>query len=31
MIGARRRSVWHLLRGRNIDTICRQVAKKGML
>jgi hypothetical protein len=31
LIGAQRRSVWHLLRGNNIDTICRQVAKKGML
>jgi hypothetical protein len=31
LIGAQRRSVWHLLRGNNIDTICGQVAKKGML
>jgi 4-amino-4-deoxy-L-arabinose transferase-like glycosyltransferase len=31
LIGAQRRSVWHLLRGDNIDTICRRVAKKGML
>jgi hypothetical protein len=31
LAGAQRRSVWHLLRGANIDTICRQVAKKGML
>jgi hypothetical protein len=31
LIGAQRRSVWHLLRGDTIDTICRKVAKKGML
>jgi hypothetical protein len=31
LIGAHRRSVWHLLRGDNIDIICRRVAKKGML
>ena len=31
LIGAQRRSVWHLLRGDNIDAICRRVAKKGML
>jgi hypothetical protein len=31
LFGAQRRSVWHLLRGDNIDTICRQAAKKGML
>jgi hypothetical protein len=31
MIGAQRRSVWHRLRGDNIDAICRQVAAKGML
>ncbi len=31
LIGAQRRSVWHLLRGNNIDTICRRVARKGML
>jgi hypothetical protein len=24
-------SVWHRLRGDNIDAICRQVAAKGML
>jgi hypothetical protein len=31
LFGAQRRSVWHLLRGDNIDTICRRVAAKGML
>ena len=31
LIGAQRRSVWHLLRGDNIDAICRRVAAKGML
>jgi 4-amino-4-deoxy-L-arabinose transferase-like glycosyltransferase len=31
LIGAQRRSVWHLLRGANIDAMCRLVAKKGML
>jgi hypothetical protein len=31
LVGAQRRSVWHLLRGDNIDTICRRVAAKGML
>lgn len=31
LIGAQRRSVWHLLRGDNIDGICRRVAAKGML
>jgi hypothetical protein len=31
LIGAQRRSVWHLLHGDNIDTICGRVAKKGML
>jgi hypothetical protein len=31
LIGAQRRSVWHLLRGNNIDAICRRVAAKGML
>jgi len=31
LIGAQRRSVWHLLRGDDIDTICRRVAAKGML
>jgi hypothetical protein len=31
LFGAQRRSVWHVLRGDNIDAICRQVAKKGML
>ncbi len=31
LIGAQRRSVWHLLRGDNIDAICRCVAAKGML
>jgi hypothetical protein len=31
LIGTQRRSVWHLLRGANIDIICRRVAKKGML
>ena len=31
LIGAQRRSVWHLLRGDNIEAICRRVAAKGML
>jgi hypothetical protein len=31
LIEAQRRSVWHLLRGDNIDAICRCVAAKGML
>ena len=31
LIGAQRRSAWHLLRGDNIDAICRRVAAKGML
>jgi hypothetical protein len=31
LIGAQRRSVWHLLRGDNIDAMCRIVEKKGML
>jgi 4-amino-4-deoxy-L-arabinose transferase-like glycosyltransferase len=31
LIGAQRRSVWYLLRGDNIDAICRRVAVKGML
>ena len=31
MIGAQRRSVWHLLRGDNVDAICRRIAAKGML
>jgi 4-amino-4-deoxy-L-arabinose transferase-like glycosyltransferase len=31
LIGAQRRSVWHLLHGDNIDAICRRVAAKGML
>jgi hypothetical protein len=31
LIGAQRRSVWHLLRGDNINAICRRVAAKGML
>lgn len=31
LIGAQRRSVWHLLRGDNINAVCRRVAAKGML
>ena len=31
LIGAQRRSVWHLLRGDDIDATCRKVAAKGVL
>jgi hypothetical protein len=31
LIGAERRSVWHLLRGENIEAACRKVAAKGVL
>jgi 4-amino-4-deoxy-L-arabinose transferase-like glycosyltransferase len=31
LIGAQRRSVWHVLRGKNIEAACRRVAAKGML
>jgi hypothetical protein len=31
LIGAERRSVWHVLRGENIEAACRKVAAKGVL
>jgi 4-amino-4-deoxy-L-arabinose transferase-like glycosyltransferase len=31
LIGAQRRSVWHLLRGDDIDAACRKVAAEGVL
>ena len=31
LIGAQRRSVWHVLRGENVEAACRKVAAKGML
>ena len=31
LIGAQRRSVWHVLRGETIEAACRKVAAKGML
>ena len=31
LIGAQRRSVWHVLRGENIEAACRKVAAKGVL
>jgi hypothetical protein len=31
LLGAQRRSVWHLLLGEKIDAACRRVAAKGML
>jgi hypothetical protein len=31
LIGPQRRSVWHLLRGENIEGACRRIAVKGML
>jgi 4-amino-4-deoxy-L-arabinose transferase-like glycosyltransferase len=31
LLGAQRRSVWHLLSGEKIDAACRRVAAKGML
>jgi hypothetical protein len=31
LIGPKRRSVWHLLRGKNVEAACRRVAAKGML
>ena len=31
LIGTRRRSVWHVLRGETIEAVCRKVAAKGML
>jgi hypothetical protein len=31
LIGAERRSVWHLLRGAGVELVCRRVAAKGML
>ena len=31
LLGAQRRSVWHLLRGEKIDAACRRVAARGML
>jgi hypothetical protein len=31
LIGGERRSVWHLLRGENIEAACRKVAAKGVL
>jgi hypothetical protein len=31
LIGAQRRSVWHLLRGENVEAACHKVAAKGML
>jgi 4-amino-4-deoxy-L-arabinose transferase-like glycosyltransferase len=30
LIGARRRSVWHILQGPGIDPVCRRLAAKGM-
>jgi 4-amino-4-deoxy-L-arabinose transferase-like glycosyltransferase len=31
LIGAQRRSVWHMLRGDTVEVICRQIAAKGIL
>jgi hypothetical protein len=31
LIGAERRSVWHLLRGESVEAVCRRVAAKGLL
>jgi hypothetical protein len=31
LIGAQRRSVWHMLRGDKVGAICRQIAAKGIL
>lgn len=31
LIGAQRRSVWHLLRGENVEAACRKVAVNGVL
>ena len=31
LIGAERRSVWHVLRGENVEAACRKVAAKGVL
>jgi len=31
LIGAQRRSVWHLLRGENVQAICHRVATRGLL
>jgi hypothetical protein len=30
MIGARRRSLWHVLQGPGVDPVCRRLAAKGM-
>jgi hypothetical protein len=31
LVGPQRRSVWHLLRGNDVEAVCRQVAGKGIL
>jgi hypothetical protein len=31
LVGAQRRSVWHVLRGENVEAACRKVAAKGVL